>query len=204
MTQNPNNTSKIIKNFISAYPNVKHVVYDTVSESAALDAFESAYGTRALADYDFGKADSIVSIGADFLSDWQGGGFDCNYAKKRVPKKVKGKSSMSKHFQFEANMSLTGANADNRFPVNQNEQKLVLLSIYSKLFNTQVDINISDKLVNVVNDLMKELLESDNPVVVSGIQDVEYQSLVLDINQRLNSRESLEHEGPLLRINLEI
>ena len=34
---------------------------------------------------------------------------------------------------------------------------------------------------------MKELLESNNPVVVSGIQEVEYQSLILDINQRLNS-----------------
>ena len=106
------------------------------------------------------------------------------YGKSRIPTNGK----MSRHIHFEANMSLTGANADNRFPVNQNEQKLVLLSIYSKLFNTQVDINISDKLVNVVNDLMKELLESDNPVVVSGIQDVEYQSLVLDINQRLNSK----------------
>ena len=54
-------------NFIKVYPNVKHIVYDTVSESAALDAFEAAYGIRALADYDFSKADTIVSVGADIL-----------------------------------------------------------------------------------------------------------------------------------------
>ena len=36
---------------------------------------------RALADYDFSKAEVIVSVGADFLGDWQGGGFDSSYAK---------------------------------------------------------------------------------------------------------------------------
>jgi molybdopterin-containing oxidoreductase family iron-sulfur binding subunit len=29
---------------------------------------------RALVDYDFSKASLIVSVGADFLGDWQGGG----------------------------------------------------------------------------------------------------------------------------------
>ena len=28
----------------------------------------------------------IVSIGADFLGDWQGGGFDVSYAKGRIPR----------------------------------------------------------------------------------------------------------------------
>jgi molybdopterin-containing oxidoreductase family iron-sulfur binding subunit len=35
--------------------NAKHVVYDAVSESEALDAFETVYGERALVDYDFRK-----------------------------------------------------------------------------------------------------------------------------------------------------
>ena len=29
----------------------------------------------------FKAADVIVSVGADFLGDWQGGGFDSDYAK---------------------------------------------------------------------------------------------------------------------------
>ena len=62
-------TEKIIAEFITAFPNVKHVVYDAVSESGALDAFEAIYGTRSLPTYHFDKADVIVSIGADFLGD---------------------------------------------------------------------------------------------------------------------------------------
>lgn len=48
-------TEKLIADFIAQNPNAKHVVYDAVSESAALDAFEAVYGERALVDYDFQK-----------------------------------------------------------------------------------------------------------------------------------------------------
>ncbi len=87
-----------------------------------MDAFEAIYGTRALADYDFSKAEAIVSVGADFLGDWQGGGYDAGYAKGRVPKNGK----MSRHVQFEANMTLSGANADKRVPVTPTQQIQVL------------------------------------------------------------------------------
>jgi hypothetical protein len=33
---------------------------------------------------------------------------------------------MSRHIQFESNMTLTGANADKRVPLTPSEQKLVL------------------------------------------------------------------------------
>ena len=91
-------TDRIIKEFSSKYANVKHVVYDTVSDEAALNAFEGKYGSRALPNYDFSKAETIVSVGADFLGDWQGGGNDKGYAKGRVPKNGK----MSRHIQVEA------------------------------------------------------------------------------------------------------
>ena len=98
-------TQNIIKKFTTQFPNVSHVVYDTISFSHALDAFKNIYGVRALADYDFSKAETIVSIGADILGDWQGGGYDCGYAKSRVPKKINGKSKMSYHIQFESIMT---------------------------------------------------------------------------------------------------
>ena len=120
-------TSKLISNFKEKYGNVRHVVYDAVSESAALDAYQAKYGERALANYDFSKASTIVSVGADFLGDWQGGGFDSGYAQGRVPQEGK----MSRHIQIEANMSLSGANADKRVPATPSQQKLALAKLYS-------------------------------------------------------------------------
>jgi hypothetical protein len=94
----------LIDDFKEVFTNVRHVTYDAVSESAALDAFQTKYGRRALANYDFSKAMTIVSVGADFLADWHGGGFESSYAKNRIPQNGK----MSRHIQFESNMSLNG------------------------------------------------------------------------------------------------
>lgn len=112
-------TYKMIAEFAAKYGSVKHVEYDAISEDAALDAFQARFGERALADYDFSKAEVIISFGADFLGDWQGGGFDGGYAKGRVPANGK----MSRHVQFESNMSLSGANADKRVPVTPSQQR---------------------------------------------------------------------------------
>ena len=48
-------TKKLISEFKSKYNNVSHIVYDSISHSKALDAFELKYGVRGLAHYDFSK-----------------------------------------------------------------------------------------------------------------------------------------------------
>ena len=178
-------TEKLISDFKNNYRNVSHVVYDAISESSAADAFERRYGQRGLSNYDFSMADLIVSIGADFIGDWQGGGFEDGYTSKRIPKNGK----MSRHIQFESNMSLTGANADTRIPVKPSEQKLILLSIYSRIFSINNSIKLSEKLQKLVDNTVDEILKNkDKAVIVSGIDDVNYQSMILQINEKIKSK----------------
>ena len=181
-------TSKIVADFITAYPNVKHVTYDSVSESAALDAFETAYGVRALADYDFSKADAIVSVGADILGDWQGGGYDSAYSKKRVPHRDHGKGHMSQHFQFEANMTLSGAAADFRVPATPTQQKHILAHLYAAITGTSVSGTLGAGMQAKLDKAVKSLKAAGSKaVVVSGIQEVGAQQLVLAINNHIQS-----------------
>ncbi|MGB1232529.1 MAG: quinol:cytochrome C oxidoreductase, partial [Winogradskyella sp.] len=121
-------TEKVIADFITAYPNVKHVTYDAVSESGAADAFEAMYGKRALPNYDFSKAEVIASVGADFLGDWQGG-FEKSFAAGRKPETGK----MSHHVQLESNMSITGANSDKRVVVKPSDQVFALINLYNEV-----------------------------------------------------------------------
>ena len=175
-------TQKLIQNFKASYGNVQHVAYDAVSESAALDAFQTIYGERALAAYDFSKASLIVSIGADFLGDWQGGGHEVGYAKGRIPKHGK----MSRHIQFESNMSLTGANADKRYMVKPSEQALVLASIYNGL--TGVGSAKATSADAGVKQAIKELKAAGSKaVVLTGLQDKNAQIIALAINAALKS-----------------
>ncbi len=177
-------TEKLIAEFIVKNPNAKHVVYDAVSSSEALDAFETVYGERALVDYDFSKASLIVSVGADFLGDWQGGGYDAGYAQGRIPKNGK----MSRHFQLEANMTLSGAAADKRLPMSTANQKQALVHIYNIVTGSSVAISLDDQFKSEVTKAAQQLKAAGSKgVLVSGIQDKNAQLLVLAINQKLAS-----------------
>ncbi|WP_281989291.1 TAT-variant-translocated molybdopterin oxidoreductase [Aquimarina aggregata] len=178
-------TSKLIAEFKAKYRNVKHVVYDAISQSEALDAYQIMYGERALADYDFAKANTVVSIGADFLGDWQGGGYDGGYAQGRVPKNGK----MSKHIQFESNMSLSGANADTRVAIKPSQQKQVLAALYAYVTGSGSKSSLGANLDAAVVKAAKEIQKAgSNALVVSGIQDVDAQLVVLEINKTIKSK----------------
>lgn len=171
-------TEALISELKTKYPTVKHVVYDAVSESNTLDAFEAVYGERALAGYDFSQADVIVSVGADFLGDWQGGGYDAGYAKGRIPKNGK----MSKHFQFEANMSLAGANADKRVPMTVAQQKQALADLYNAIVG-----GATPKNAEVAKAASQLKSAGNRGVVVTGLDDFDAQLVVIGINQALQS-----------------
>ena len=177
-------TEKLIGEFIAKNPNAKHVVYDAVSSSEALDAFEAVYGERALVDYDFSKASLIVSVGADFLGDWQGGGYDSGYAQGRIPKNGK----MSRHFQLESNMTLSGAAADKRVAMSTANQKQALVQIYNIVTGSSVAVRLDDAFKSEVTKAAQQLKAAGSKgVLVSGIQDKNAQLLVLAINQVLAS-----------------
>jgi MoCo/4Fe-4S cofactor protein with predicted Tat translocation signal len=178
-------TSKLINEFSQQYGNVRHVVYDTVSEDAALNAFESRYGRRALPNYDFSQAETIVSVGADFLGDWAGGGYDAAYARGRVPQNGR----MSRHIQFESTMSLTGASADKRVPVTLSQQREVLAALHGYIAGGSSTSNLPSRVDDAVVKAATQLRRSGGrAVVVTGIPDANAQSLVLSINEALGSR----------------
>ncbi len=177
-------TERLIADFISKNPTAKHVVYDAVSESTALDAFQTVYGERGLVDYDFSKATGvIVSLNADFLGDWQGGGFDAGFAAVRVPKSGK----MTKHYQFEANMTLSGAAADKRVPMKVATQKQALVKIYNIITNSSIPTGKIENESEVIKAAQQLKAAGSKGVLVSGIQDKNAQLLVLAINQVLGS-----------------
>ena len=176
-------TEKLIAEFIAKNPTAKHVVYDAVSESSALDAFEIVFGERALVDYDFSKANTIVSLDADFLGDWQGGSFGSGYAKGRIPQAGK----MSKHYQFEANMTLSGAAADKRVPMTIANQKQALVKIYNIITGSAVSTRKVDNEDVIIRAAQQLKAAGSKGLLVSGIQDKNAQLLVLAINQALAS-----------------
>src|SRR5690606_38200858 len=68
-------TQAVINNFSSKFggedaADVKHITYDAISYSGIIEANEISFGKPFVPNYNFAKAKTIVSIGADFLSTW--------------------------------------------------------------------------------------------------------------------------------------
>ena len=190
LTQSINSPStlKLISEFTQKYSNIRHVSYDAVSYSEALDAFQGKYGARALPDYDLSKADVIISVGADFLGDWQGG-YSKGYAVGRVPKKGK----MSRHVQFEANLTITGAKADKRVPATPSQQKQILTALTGGSTS-----GLSEEIIQAVNSAKSQLQKAGGRgVILTNLPDVAAQTMALNYNAGVGS-EVMDVAKPLL------
>lgn len=175
-------TEKIISDFITKFPNIKHLVFDAVSESGAADAFKMMNGKRALPNYDFSQAKVIASFGADFLADFHGG-FEKSYVKGRDVKSGK----MSYHVQVEANMSLTGASADKRIVAKPSEQVYALINLYNMISGENLPSKETPFDVEI-KQLAKDLKKAGNKgVVLTGLNNKNAQLIALAINNKLKS-----------------
>ena len=101
----------------------EHIQYDAISYAGMREANMLNFGARIIPGYDFSKAKTIVSVGADFLSTWLlPTEFAVQYGATRNPEG----EWMSKHFQFESVLSVTGSNADVRSMIKPSEEAAVL------------------------------------------------------------------------------
>jgi MoCo/4Fe-4S cofactor protein with predicted Tat translocation signal len=167
-------------------PNFSLIQYDAVSYNGMREANLASFGQRAIPDYDFTQAKTIVSIGADFLSTWlMGNAFSADYGKRRVPDG----EWMSRHFQFESVMSITGSNADYRAMIKPSEQAAVLSYILSKFgVNTGVSASLKADVQKVADEAVRSLRASANmSVVVSGSNNTAVQILTNKLNSVLGA-----------------
>ncbi|GAB3850455.1 TAT-variant-translocated molybdopterin oxidoreductase [Hymenobacter terrigena] len=174
-------TKKAIAEFAARYPNTTHVMYDAQSATGLLQA-----NGGVVPGYDFSKANVIVSLGADFLGTWIS---PVEYAKQYVVnRKVStDKRTMSRHFQFETIMSLTGSNADVRVPVKPSEEGAVALALYNAVVSGG-SVPTSAPYGKQLAIAAAELKASGSTgLVVSGSNDPAVQSLVTAINQALGN-----------------
>ncbi|MDH3246472.1 MAG: 4Fe-4S ferredoxin, partial [Saprospiraceae bacterium] len=180
-------TKSIYEEFVSTYPGTRVVYYDPLSSSAMLMANQHSFGKQIIPHYRFDKADLIVSFSADFLGTWLS---PIEFSKQYVQnRKLDGKESMSRHYQFESGMSLTGSNADYRFPVKPSEEGLILASLYNELARlADQTIHEIDALDFDLKPLAAELWKKrGKSIVVSGCNDPDHQILTNAINILLNN-----------------
>jgi MoCo/4Fe-4S cofactor protein with predicted Tat translocation signal len=181
-------TSKqVVADALSKYQGSRHVQYDADSFSGMLLANEASYGKRSIPSYHFDSAKVIVSLGADFLGTWLS---PIEYAKQYASgRKIDEKAPvMSRHYQFESMLSLTGSNSDERFTHKPSESAGVALALLAAVGGAVTAPALPEKLKEGILKAGKDLLANKGKaLVVSGSNDVYVQTIVNAINEALGS-----------------
>jgi MoCo/4Fe-4S cofactor protein with predicted Tat translocation signal len=181
-------TLKVVEAFKTKYPATDHIQYDSQSVSGMLKANDEAFGLAVVPNYHFSKADVIVSFDADFLGSWISPiEYTKGYSKTRKlgPKK----KTMSRHYQFESNLSLTGANADYRAAIKPSQQGAAIIALHNAIAGQTGGVTLKGgadiKYVKkAANDLLKAKGRS---IVVSGASDKAIQTVIGAINMMLEN-----------------
>jgi MoCo/4Fe-4S cofactor protein with predicted Tat translocation signal len=184
-------TKQVIADFADYYNNTKHIVYEPISTSAILMANEQSFGKKVIPGYRFDNAKLIVTFGADFLGTWIS---PTEYIKQYTKNRKLDPSNpkMNKLVSFESRVTLTGSNADMRVPIKPSEQGIAVLSLYNKIASKMgvssisgvPSISADDKISGVADEL---IAAKGAALVVSGVNDVNVQTVVNAINDLLGS-----------------
>jgi len=183
-------TRQVIKDFITKYPTTKLITYDTQSFHGIAEANFRNFGYRFIPSYNFMDAEVIVSFDADFLGTWLNPiAFSRDYAKNR--KISKDHRRMSRHYQYESLLSLTGSNADYRIPIKPSQEGIAIANLYNIVASMagQASVSVPEAGdIKFLNKAAKSLWAAKGKsLVVSGSNDPDVQELVNGINQMLGN-----------------
>lgn len=162
--------SKLIEEFNSV-SGASSVSFDPVSQSDVTKAQEISYGVDVYPSYRFDKAQIVVSLNSDFLSDDPSSvGNAKDWAKTR---RVSSRDLwMSRLVSFESVMSLTGANSDERFLVKPGDDLKVALSLLHVLSRKTSGEFASSSVRNLTADFTPEKVAHETHLEASSLSRI--------------------------------
>jgi molybdopterin-containing oxidoreductase family iron-sulfur binding subunit len=174
--------------FLKIYPQAKWHVYEPVNRDNVLEGAKLAFGQPVETQYDFSKADVIVSLDADFLY----AGFPGNtryirdFAKRRNPD-----GPMSRFYAIESTPTSTGAKADHRLPLRAADierfGRLMLSSLSSvKQVSEGLAAGFTDEQQKFACVAFNELIghQGSSLLILGDHQPPAIHALAHDINSR--------------------
>ncbi len=184
-------TRQAINAFVLKYGegNVKVIAYDAVSAYGIRKGNELSFGKAMIPDYNFAKAKTIVSISADFMNSWL---LNTQYLPDYLKNRNPDADWMSKHFQFESTLSLTGSNADHRAAILPSQEGAVALALYNevakKLGASAYNVSTDGLPIEAITKAAESLYANRGAaLVIAGCNDPNLQVVVNALNSLLDS-----------------
>jgi molybdopterin-containing oxidoreductase family iron-sulfur binding subunit len=162
-----------------------HVQVDAVSHNALRKAAKLHTGVDTFPGFEFSAAQTVVTVGADFLGTWGDAAYyESEWVKTRRPEN----GTMSKLHAFESVMSLTGTNADARTMVKPSEHGKVLAALHAAITGQGAAPELDERAAAAVTTAANDLKRAGSAgLVVAGANDVDAQLVAAAINTALGA-----------------
>jgi Fe-S-cluster-containing dehydrogenase component len=191
---------RLLKQLLFKYPNLKFYKYDSVNRDNITQGLFSVTGEYIVPNYNFRKADVVVSFDSDFLGTEIS---SLKHTRDFVSRRDPDKSSMSRFYAFESNFSITGAKADHRFKLKSSHIEVILWKLAYRIFShlnvpvsnefklglkkgSSLPLDIPESVVDSISDDI--LLASRKALLIAGPnQPPSVHALIFVINQVLKN-----------------
>ncbi len=175
-----------LHSLLKAYPQAKWHVYEPVNRDNVLEGAKLAFGQPVETQYDFSKADVILSLDADFLYAGFPGStkYIRDFAKRRNPDA----GNMSRLYVVESTPSSTGAKADHRLPLQASEIEYLAWAVATLGGNARGRVSIGKQeefIAAVLKDLQSH--RGSSVVIPGDHQSPAAHVLAHAINQTLGN-----------------
>ncbi len=184
------------------YPNMEWISYEPVSRDNVFQGAMLAYGKKVETTYHLKNAKTVVSFDADFLESMPGAlKMSADFMGSR---KVEGnKADFNRLYSFESAPSLTGANADHKWPVKASEMESLIGYIAGLLgvpgvSGGSLPDGVSSKAVDA---MAKELLANKGKcaIIPSDFLSAKCHAVVHGLNQVLgNAGSTVVYTDPVV------
>lgn len=142
-----------INTLLAQFPQAKWIQYDSVNRDNAVKATEIAYGSPLNTLYRFDKADVVLSVDGDFLSDLPGSvRYNQDFSQKRRVRTDK--TEMCRLYAVESTPTLVGGIADHKLPVRASDIDAFVRALAAKVgvagVTGQLPASVSEKWLDAV------------------------------------------------------
>jgi MoCo/4Fe-4S cofactor protein with predicted Tat translocation signal len=163
---------------VADFPEAKWHQYEPVNRDNARAGAMMVFGQPVNTTYDFSKAERILSLSSDFLTAWPG---NLRYAKDYAARR-RSTEKMNRLYVLESTPSVTGANADHRFPVKPSELYAVANGMLSRVSPGKRDLarNDFDRVADDLNQFRGQTIViagDDAPPAVHAVAHVMNEAL---------------------------
>lgn len=127
--------AKLIKTFAAGLGSENIYTYEFLMDESLIKANELCFAYPEIPDYDLGHASYVLSLGAHFLDNWTSPVKQSIAYEQLRDRELGNKGERGWLVHFEPRMSLTGANADEWFPIKPGSEGLIALGIAHIIVN---------------------------------------------------------------------